>query len=97
MDSFGGFSPVRGRHSPAKVVSRAFPHPTDLTARAVPLRTPGMWARWNDGALTGGRAFGGFSWVPSNTPDFEVEVELKLKYTQLQTSRTSYGLSDIER
>ena len=77
MGSFNGFSPFQGRHSPAKVVSRAFLHLTNLTARAVPLRTPGMWARSNGEALTGGRAFGGFSWVPTNTPDFEVKVELK--------------------
>ena len=60
MGYFGGYQPARGRHAPAKVVSRVFPHPIDLKARAVQLRTPGMDARSNDEALTEGRAFGGF-------------------------------------
>ena len=95
MGSFGGYPPVQGRHSPAKVVSCVFPYPIDLTARSVPLRTPGMGARSNEEAVTEGRAFGKFSWVPTNTPDFEVQVELKLKNVRLQTFRTYYGLSGI--
>ena len=68
MGSFGGYPPVQGRHSPAKVVSCVFPYPIDLTARSVPLRTPSMGARSNEKAVTEGRAFVKFLGYPQIPP-----------------------------